>query len=212
MKKTWKTISFFSAILVSPFQVLWAGSGIFESYGIFSSVNQAGNSLLNQYYDMQATTSNPDFNNNNFGTFDLLNSGHLLQIKGGEVKTYKNSGSDVFSAAIHYRVYESVLGPGSLAFSNLNLPFGANLPNAGDQRWSSTSYSNNLLSSLSADKTYTIEVYLSAASSDGTHFSNGGSGAPNYKATFSTIPEPSSTSLIALGAAGLLALRRRRNA
>jgi len=189
---------------------LQAGSGIFESYGIFSSVNQANTSLLNTYYDMQATTANPDFNGTNFGTFDLLNSGNLLQIKGGEVKTYKNGISDVFSASISYRVYETSSGPGSLLFTTLNLPFNVNLATAGDQSWKSNTYSNNLLTSLSGNKTYTIEVYLAAVSSDGTWYSNGGVGAPNYKATFSTVPEPSSASLLAFALSSLLALRRRQ--
>ncbi|NDE84592.1 MAG: PEP-CTERM sorting domain-containing protein [Verrucomicrobia bacterium] len=189
---------------------LFAGSGIFESYGIFSSVNQAGTSLLNQYYDMQATTANPDFNSNNFGTFDLTNSGNLLQIKGGEVKTYKNGLSDVFSATINYRVYETSIGPGSIAFTSLNLPFNSNLAAAGDQKWQSGGYSNNLLSSLSGNKNFTIEVFLTANSSDGTWYSNGGVGAPNYKATFSTVPEPSTAGLLILSIVGAMTLRRRR--
>lgn len=191
---------------------LRAGSGIFESYGIFSSVNQAGNSLLNQYYDMQATTSLPDFNSNNFGTFDLLNSGNLLQIKGGEVKTYKNGISDVFSATINYRVYETSAGPGAITFNALNLPFNSNLAAPGDQKWQASGYSNNLLASLSGNKTYTVEVYLTATTSDGISYSNGGVGAPNYKATFSTVPEPATSGLFAFALSGLLALRRRRNA
>lgn len=192
---------------------LQAGSGIFESYGIFSSVNQVGTSLLNTYYDMQAITANPDFSNNNFGTFDLLNSGNLLQLKGGEIKTYKNNGSDVRSATINYRVYETSVGPGT-SFASLNLPFSANLTgpgtNPGDQRWAATGNSVNLLTALSGNKNYTIEVYFSADSTDGTLFSN--AGGSNYKAFFSTVPEPSSASLLTFALSGLLALRRRRNA
>ena len=135
--------TFFATLVFSVFnspENLRAGSGIFESYGIFSSVNQAGNSLLNQYYDMQATTTLPDFNNTNFGTFDLLNSGNLLQIKGGEVKTYKNGISDVFSATINYRVYETSVGPGAITFNALNLPFNSNLAAPGDQKWQSSGW------------------------------------------------------------------------
>lgn len=207
--------TFFATLVFSVFnspENLRAGSGIFESYGIFSSVNQAGNSLLNQYYDMQATTTLPDFNNTNFGTFDLLNSGNLLQIKGGEVKTYKNGISDVFSATINYRVYETSVGPGAITFNALNLPFNSNLAAPGDQKWQSSGYSVNLLTSLSGNKSYTIEVYLTATTSDGIWYSNGGAGAPNYKATFSTIPEPATSGLFAFALSGLLALRRRRKA
>lgn len=200
-----------SVVLLNPPHGLWAGSGIFETYGIFSSLNNSGASLLNQYYDMQATTANPNFNENNFGVFNINDSNQILQLKGGEVKTFKNGLSDVFSATLFYRVFETSVGAGSLGFANLNLPWSSNLPTTGDQSWSTTGSSISLLGgSVVADKSYTIEVYFEANTSDGIAYSN--AGGANYKATFSTVPEPSSASLMALGTVGLLALRRRRSA
>jgi len=193
-------------------QDVFAEAGIFQSYGIFSSVNNSGSSLLGQYYDMQAATSFPNFQGNNFGTFDLNNSGNLLQIKGGELTLFKDNGWDVSAASMYYRISDNLLAP-SGSFTSVSFNWMQNI-GANDQKWGRSDLSTNLLTGLAANKTYRLEVYYDintnqGAPSDKRYDSNS---EGNYIATFSTIPEPSSASLMSLGAAGLLALRRRRNA
>ena len=68
-------------------------SGIFESYAILSI-----NGGTNTFYDMQATTANPDFQGANLGSFSNLNS---LVIKGGQTKTFKNGSCNINGASIN---------------------------------------------------------------------------------------------------------------
>ena len=175
----------------------YAGSGIFESYGIIKI-----NASTSVYYDMQATTGNPDFQGASFGTFDTT-VGNTLTLVGGEIKTFKNGGSDVTGAFFDYRVFKVGDTPGS--FIEFGLPFNSDIGGDGDQKWDKTNQNANLLTGLS-NGNYTLEVFARATSSDGPHFSsNGGS---NYKASFSVVPEPSSAALGLIGS--LLIFRRRR--
>jgi len=211
MKKLIHAITL-QALFVGSAQNVFAEAGIFSSYGIFSSVNNSGSSLLNQYYDMQSSTSFPNFQGNNFGTFDLNDSTNLLQIKGGELTFFKDGGWDVTAAAMYYRISDNLLAP-SGSFTTVGFNWIQNI-GSNDQKWGRSDLSTNLLNGLIANKTYRLEVYFDidtnqTAPDNKRYDSNSGS---NYVSTFSTIPEPSSASLMALGVAGLLALRRRRNA
>ena len=58
-------------------------AGIFESYAVLN-INGAGNT----YYDLQATTGNPDFNGADLGTFNVTTQS--IVFAGGEIKTWKN--------------------------------------------------------------------------------------------------------------------------
>ena len=72
--------------------LIFAQTGIFESYIIL-------NNGTNQYYDAQADTGNPDFEDTNLGSF---NYGTTYLLK-GEIKTCKNtSNGDNVSAAYIY--------------------------------------------------------------------------------------------------------------
>ena len=84
-------------------------TGIFESYAVLN-INGGGNT----YYDLQATTGNPDFNGLDLGTFT---NGQTLVFVGGENKTWKNGGGDVTGGRIHYRVYT---GTPSGSFANVD--------------------------------------------------------------------------------------------
>jgi len=155
----------------------FAQSGIYESYAILSI-----NGGANAYYDMQATTGNPDFQGANLGSFNASNS---LTLKGGENKTFKCSPCDITNGSLWYRVYPTSTPSGS--FNQISYFFGANLGTGcggNDQRWDATGSSVNLLSGLSPGN-YTLEVYSTAdyqGCGTGTHYSsNSGS---NYKATF----------------------------
>jgi len=155
-----------------------AGSGIFEGYAVLN----AGSGTT--YYDLNGTaqntqTGNADFNGSYLGSF--VPGGSLI-FQGGQLKTYKNSGCDVTNAKINYRVYPAGLPSGT--FTTLNLAFDQNLPTPGDQQWTSTGYTNNLLTGLTPGD-YVVEVYGSSEyqfCGNGTnYYSDGGL---NYKATF----------------------------
>lgn len=178
-----------SIFVVSLFPAFaFAGSGIFESY-IVVETNGGGNT----YYDLFATTGNPDFQGTNFGTFTCTNS---LIIRGGENKTYKNGTDDILNGYLHYRVYKNGTDPNLATWVSIQLGAVVNLGN-GDQSWSSTSGTANILknplngNSL-PDGTYIIEAYTSAdynfsGSGTLTHYQN--VGGANYKASF-TISNP----------------------
>ncbi|MGK4568344.1 hypothetical protein [Flavobacterium sp. 3HN19-14] len=156
-------------------------SGIFESYAILSI-----NGGANAYYDMQASTANPDLQGASLGTFTL--GTNTLVVKGGENKTYKNGGCNINSSNVYYRIYVTGNTPG--AFTSVSEPFSANLANPGDQSWVGTSGAINLINNI-VPGNYTLEMYSDAnydSCGTGTHFSSN-SGA-NYKATFVVVANP----------------------
>ncbi len=160
----------------------FAGSGIFESYVIVQANGGSAN-----YYDLFASTGNPDFQGLNLGVFSCVNS---LVIKGGQNKTYKNGTDDILNGYLHYRVYKNGTDPNLVGFTSINLGFDINLNGSGDQQWTNAGVNTNILQGL-ADGTYTIEVYSSAdftySGGSGTHYQN--VGGANYKATF-TVSNP----------------------
>jgi hypothetical protein len=144
-------------------------TGIFESYAVLN-INGGGNT----YYDLQASTTNPDFNGLDLGTFT---NGQTLVFVGGENKTWKNGGGDVTGGRIHYRVYT---GTPSGSFSNVSFNWIQDLGN-GDQKWGATTGTTDVLAGL-PNGVYTLEVYSEADTNLGARYSN--NGGANYKATF----------------------------
>ncbi len=141
----------------------------------------------NVYYDLQASTGNPDFNGANLGNFNSTNS---ITLRGAEHNVYKCGGCDLTSTRLYYRVYLTGSTPGS--FSNLNIGFssgGANGCGGQDQQWANTGYTVNVLAGLSAGN-YTFEVYSDASVTceGGTVFA--GNLGLNYKATFTFCGTP----------------------
>lgn len=157
------------AILSSFTSITWADTGIFESYVILNNGSTT-------YYDAQANTANPDFQNANLGTFA---AGSTFFLQGGEIKTWKNNGGDVTGGYLYYRVY--VAGDTAPSFIEINLPFVENLPNAGDQKWANTVSNINLLNGLAAGN-YILEVYFKATTNEGDKYSN--NGGSNFIANF----------------------------
>ena len=102
-----------------------------------------------------------------------------LKIVGGEIKSWKNNGGDVTAASLHYRIVPS----GTLAgdFTEVNLPFLEDLPNAGDQKWQTLTADIRLLDSLTPG-TYDLELYWKIATNIGDIFDN--NGGNNVLATF----------------------------
>lgn len=148
-----------------------ADAGIFSSYVILD-VNATGNQY--RYGIQNGDNVNSAFQGSNFGS---VNS---IFLKGGQLKSFKNSGANVTGANIAYRVYKVGSTPGT--FATLGFDFGENYATAGDQRWEKNNYNINLANGLPSG-TYTIEAYFYINTSIGDKFDN--NGGANYKATFS---------------------------
>lgn len=180
MKKTYISIGrmVFLLLFIFNFGKAHSQSAGFNSTYIILQLN--GGSV--NYYDLNATSSNPDFQSANLGNYGPNNS---ILLKGAEHNVYKCHGCDLTSTRLNYRIYLTASPSGS--YSNINIPYSSgfnNGCNGQDQQWKSDGNSINLLSGLTIQGNYTIEVYSDASitCSGGTAFaSNNGS---NYKATF----------------------------
>ena len=180
MKKTYISIGrlIFLLLFIFNFGKAHSQSAGFNSTYIILQLN--GGSV--NYYDLNATTSNPDFQSAYLGNYGPNNS---LILKGAEHNVWKCYGCDLTSTRLNYRIYLTASPSGS--YSNINIPYSSGFNNGcsgQDQKWKSDGNSINLLSWLTIQGNYTIEVYSDASitCSGGTAFaSNNGS---NYKATF----------------------------
>ena len=180
MKKTYISIGrlIFLLLFIFNFGKAHSQSAGFNSTYIILQLN--GGSV--NYYDLNATTSNPDFQSAYLGNYGPNNS---LILKGAEHNVWKCYGCDLTSTRLNYRIYLTASPSGS--YSNINIPYSSGSNNGcygQDQQWKSDGNSINLLSGLTIQGNYTIEVYSDASitCSGGTAFaSNNGS---NYKATF----------------------------
>ena len=179
-------------LITSP---MYGGAGYFDSFTIVNST----------FYDLGASTSNDDFNGLNLGVFNLDDSISI----GGQIKTYKNNGTDVTGANLSYLIRETGIPAGG--YTDIGYSWQANLGTFGDQQWGNESGTTVSLSSLSAGD-YQLSIYASV-------FTNGFEAFPqiydnntglNYVASFTVVPEPSSFALIgSLFSLSLVALRRK---
>jgi hypothetical protein len=147
------------------------------------------------------------FQGNNLGTYS---SGGNLTLSYYDVKTYKNSGSDVTGGTFYWRVYKVGDTPGS--YNSLGLGFQSDL-GGGNQQWGFSGNTSNILSGLSFNtglNNYKLEIYgaMNGTNPNETQYDN--NGGANYIANLSTIPEPSTFALLAIGALGAGFLARRR--
>ena len=166
----------FLFLLILNFGNIQAQSAGFNSTFIILQLN--GGSV--NYYDLNSATINPDFQSNSLGNFGPNNS---LLLKGAEHNVWKCGGCDLTSTRLNYRIYLTASPVGS--YSSINIPYfsgGNNGCGGQDQQWKSSSNSINLLSGLTIQGNYTIEVYSDASTGCGNAYaSNNGN---NYKATF----------------------------
>ena len=171
-------------VLFLLFGLMYTSKSIGQSAGfnttyIVLSINGGSNA----YYDLQATTGNPDFDGANLGTF-CQGSTTGIVFKGAEHNIYKCGGCDLTSTRLYYRIYPTGSPSGSFTSNNIGYSSGFNNGCGGqDQQWSNTGFSTDLISSLGPGN-YTLDVYSDATvtCSGGTVYaSNSGS---NYKATF----------------------------
>jgi len=185
--------------------VSYGSAGMFDQF-IFTSAN--GGALA--FYDIGAVTGNPDFQGTILGTFDRFTD--TLQV-GGQGKSFKNSGSDVTSHSLLWRITEQ-----GGAFTSVAMPFQFDI-GGGDQQWGGDSQganadpielSSSVFSGLT-NGTYTLEVYsqitTNGVNAAATIFNN--NGGANFTATFTLVPEPSRAMLACLGLVGLITRRRR---
>jgi hypothetical protein len=192
-----KLLSAVAALVISG-SAAFGGAGIYDSFVIVDGA----------FYDIGATTPNPDFQGAFLGTFDPT---HTFMF-GGQQKSFKNDGTDVTGHQLQFRVYQTTP---SGTFNVINYSFqwnfgdpGApgNLGNPGDQQWGTDVQGANtgddsVMFSLAglAPGTYTLEVFslitTNGVNAAPTIFNN--QGGANYTATFTVIPEPSSLSLLA---------------
>lgn len=125
----------------------------------FVSLSLNGGS--NVFYDLNATTGNPDFVNNNLGSFQV--GSNNLTLKGAEHNVWKCNGCDLTGTSLFYRVYETSATPG--VFTPVALPYTSGFNNGcggQDQVWSSVSNNINILNGLQAGAYY-LEVYSNAS-------------------------------------------------
>lgn len=176
-------------VLFSAAQLSAQNVGIFQTYIIYD-LNGSGNVF-------RAGGINSDL----APTYDGLNLGTptSLVLNGGEVKTFKNSGGDVFGAEIFYNVHPTGSGPGP--FTGIPLPFDTNLPNPGDQRWQQPLAGVDILSGLSPGN-YELEVFWKITSNVGDQFDS--DFGNNFSATFTVssaapVPTLSQWGLIVFG-------------
>jgi hypothetical protein len=149
--------------------------GIYESY-IVLNMNNTGNS----WFDLNANTSNQDFQGANLGNFEPGVSS--LVLNGGQNKTYKCDGGDVTGGNLFYRVYvTSNSSPGN--FNSIGFGWSSNDGGGcgGNQTWQNINNSINILSGLNAGEYY-LEVYNNATGQPATAYAN--NGGLNFKATF----------------------------
>ncbi|MBK9730312.1 MAG: hypothetical protein IPO83_03320 [Chitinophagaceae bacterium] len=154
----------FSLLLVLFSAVSFAQTnGIFESYAILSL-----NGGANAFYDMNATTGNPDFQGASLGSYTTAQS---IVVKGGQNKTFKCDGGDITNGHLKWRVWLTSSGAGG-SFNTENMSFVSNDAGGcgGNQTWEGTGGTTNIISSLTVAGNYTLEVFSDADGIPGTTF------------------------------------------
>ncbi|MBU0558500.1 MAG: hypothetical protein KKG93_02785, partial [Bacteroidetes bacterium] len=141
--------------------VTFAGGGFWDSFSILN-VKGAGNT----FYDLGAATVLTDFHGYSIG--EMTPASHSL-ILGGQIKTWKNNGTDITGASIFYRIYPQ--GSPSGSFTAISYTWQKNYPDvgssSGDQQWGTDAQGGNatddgvniLENSTLTTGTYTLEVY-----------------------------------------------------
>jgi hypothetical protein len=162
---------------------IFSQSAGFNNTFIVLSLNSGGNS----FYDLNATTGNPDFHASNLGSFTQCSSS--LVLKGAQHNVWKCGGCDLTSTRLYYRIYPQ--GSPSGSYTSISIGYssgGANGCGGQDQQWQNVGYTINLLSGLSPGS-YTIEVYSDATITclSGTAFAN--NSGNNYRANFTVVNE-----------------------
>ncbi|NNF34653.1 MAG: T9SS type A sorting domain-containing protein [Saprospiraceae bacterium] len=134
--------------LISLTSDLNGASGVFEYY--LNTQNDAGTLFHGNY------GGGTSFEGSNLGTLSNLGESQIISVTG--IKTFQNSGDDILSARINYRVWKSDETPGPFIIQNLP-QFGSTQMN-GDKEWQTTNI--DLSSNITEQGTYFVEVYFDA--------------------------------------------------
>ena len=156
----------------------FADWGFFELGRSYINIDFNGTST---WYTLWNTTVG-NFEDANLGSFTL--NTQTLAIGAWDVKTFKNSGSDVTGVNMFYRIYEQSTTPGS--FSSTGGNWIEDLVGDGNQKWGKTTSTSIDITSLLAGKTYVLEVYIEAYGTSPTETKSDNNGGLNYIATFTT--------------------------
>ncbi len=194
-----KKILFFASLLL----VFFTANA--QNFGYFATAVWMKDSSYTGFFNTDDTSSPSAISNNPYINFDSAlgsfpqNSGSLI-ISGAEVKTFKESNSNVCGATLYFTVYPVGNRPADPVFSAIDLGFFSNCTggvfdvgggpcNVGDQKWQTI---NNATDLTTFDPgTYTLEVYYRIPGSynstsqcgDTTYDNNNGS-STNYTASF----------------------------
>jgi len=123
-----------------------------------------------------------DLTVNHLGTFGNT---ALLNLKGGQIQTWKSGTHDITTARMFYRIY--LMGSSPLpTFNNVVLPWHSDLITPGEQLWENDTLTELILNNL-ADGFYIFEIYFEAdyttnGTNNMTHIYNNNGG--NYLLTF----------------------------
>lgn len=178
--QNFKNYSLFFLLLFNFVNLQAQGSAGFNQTFIILSLNGGSDT----YYDLNADTTNPNFQTAALGNFGPNST---LLLKGAEHNVWKCNGCDLSSTRLNYRIYLTTTTPTG-TYSNINIPYfsGANNGCGGqDQQWKSDLNAINLLTELTIQGNYTIEVYSDATTTCGNAYAS--DGGNNYKATFNYI-------------------------
>ncbi|MBE2281295.1 MAG: T9SS type A sorting domain-containing protein [Ignavibacteriaceae bacterium] len=170
-------IYFFFAFLFSSYS--FAEWGFFESdrSWIGIKINTSSNSYT-LWNDGTGT-----FHNTNLGF--LSSTSNDFEITFWDVKTFKNSGSDVTGVSLWYRIYK-VGGEGG-AFIEVVGGFLQDL-GSGNQKWGNTVTNDINPGNLDPNSHYYLEVYISANGTNPNETRFDSNNGINYRATFYTGP------------------------
>lgn len=172
MKKIYSLfVALFAAITISA-----QTATIQENYAILTS----GVNGTPQFYDLQATTANLDFNGANLGIFHVNSS---LVINGGQNKTRKCENADITGGTMYYRIRSN---NANVPFSSINLPWKSDDGASGDckdQTWEGQSGTANIISGLAPGK-YSIDIYTTATTNFGSNVVTVDNNGNFYTATF----------------------------
>ena len=168
-------------------------------------------------YDLNGPFTNTpysDFDGESFGDFRTDES---LVIRGGETKTYKNSGCDITGADLYYYVHRDGT-PGNVPlenFTRIQLRFSADLydPNSpnnrynpNDQRWGNASNPTNNVNIISGltPGSYIVDVFVTANFDRCANGDNGimyySNNSRNFQRTFTVTQGPLPVALVSFGA------------
>lgn len=190
---------------------------ISQNFGDFASAIYIRNCMSTTFYN--TTGSGADCINPtcatefqiNFGTFNQNSNG--LEIRGGEIKTWKNGGGNVCSARLNYVVYPTGSRPAIPIFTVINLPFkcgcnsgtfadGLGPCSGNDQKWSVENFGPIDITDRALGN-YTIEIYYDYTGDDNssslcrdTKYINNGNNPTNYTGTFTVVSSGGACALL----------------